>query len=91
MSLPRAFLALADLHQADADAQSQKDQLRQMVLREGLADAPRHQVQEELGDRFLGEAASPQCRARKAKHPRRDGSGSSSERPITIATRVLIR
>ena len=53
------FLLIADLDQADAESQGQYNQLRQMVLGEGLADRSRHQVQEQVGRRF----------------PRQDGGG----------------
>ena len=67
-----------------------EDELRQMILREWLADAAGDQIQQEVGGRLLRQRCGGRARLdERCADPRVDQI--RQVRPINMATRVLIR
>ena len=85
------LLAVADLHQSDAQGQREDDELRQVVLGERLADAAGDQVDEQLGDRSSGRGGWAAAAGPLSEAPTPGRIRFVSVRPMIMATSVLSR
>ena len=84
-------LLVADLDQADPQGERQEDELGQVVLGERLADAPRDELDQEVGRRSSGPAVGAAAPGSASAAPIPGWIRFVRVRPMTIATSVLIR
>ena len=85
------LLGVADLDQADAQGQGQQHELREVVLGERLADAPRDELDQEVGRGLLRTSGGAAAPGSASAAPSPGLTRFVSVRPMSMATSVLMR